>query len=211
MSGGRVIHGAMLLLLVTMMTGCSSEKAATAPALPQPAIPLTVFAPGEDTLAVEVIPAPGGEVVLPTAKDKTLLYEQFTYAPVRRAGDFLFLSGVIAGAAPGDGNDIEAFKSQLRRAWRIIDRNLKAAGANLSDIVEIETYHVFASPKFSGDPTAHLAAVIEVKSEFIAKPYPTWTVVGVTALAEEGALVEIKVTAYAQTSKDHASGTLPGP
>ena len=190
------------LLLLALMTGCTKELPATPPASPQPAFPLTVYAPGEAVLATEVIPAPGGEVVLPTAKDKALLYEQYTYAPVRRAGDFLFLSGVIAGPAPGESTDIDAFKVQLRRAWRTIDRNLTAAGATTADIVEIVSYHVFSSSSFSGDATAHLSAMLEVKNEFVKPPYPTWTVIGVTTLAEEGGLVEIKVTAYAPRSKD---------
>ena len=196
------------VLLLALMTGCAKEAPAPAPApvTPsaslQPAFPMTVYAPGEEALATEVIPAPGGEVVLPTAKDKVLLYEQYTYAPVRRAGDFLFLSGVVAGPAPGESTDVEAFKGQLRRTWQIIDRNLTASGASLADIVEIESFHVFGSSSFSGDATAHLTAMLEVKSEFMKPPHPAWTVVGVTTLAEQGALVEIKVTAYAPKNGD---------
>ena len=38
------------------------------------------------------IPAPGGEIVFANAGDRAL-YEQYTFAPARRAGDFVYLCG----------------------------------------------------------------------------------------------------------------------
>jgi enamine deaminase RidA (YjgF/YER057c/UK114 family) len=183
-------------LVLTLGLGLVAAAHAETP-LPGASSPSTIIGSGEDAPSLRVIPSPGGAVYLPTAKDKSLLYDTYTYAPARRAGNLVFLSGVIAGPLPGEGHDVEAFKNQLRRCFQNIVRNLAAAGARPSQIVEIESYHVFPSPGFSGDWNAHLNAVLEVKNEFIKPPYPTWTVLGVAALAEENAVVEIKVTAYA--------------
>src|SRR4051812_27702506 len=76
--------------------------------------------------SVTRIPTPGGEVILPTARD-TSAYNTAGYAAARRVGDTLYLSGVIAGRASGEGNDTEAFKSQVRRAFERIRATLKAS------------------------------------------------------------------------------------
>ncbi|MGK0273337.1 MAG: enamine deaminase RidA (YjgF/YER057c/UK114 family) [Cocleimonas sp.] len=42
---------------------------------------------------------------------------------------------------------------------------------------------------------ANLESFMSVKDEFIFEPFPAWTAVGVSELAKEGAIVEIRVTA----------------
>ncbi len=65
--------------------------------------------------------------------------------------------------------------------------SLEQAGLTFSDVVEIVSYHV--------DLKTHIQDFIIVKDEFVAEPYPAWTVLGVSELVSDGALVEIKVTA----------------
>lgn len=161
----------------------------------------TIFSSQEETPAPTVLPVPGGEILLPTAKDKRLLYDTYGYAPVRRAGDFVFLAGVVAGPLPGEARDAKAFADQLRRAFRTIQRNLEAAGASMADVVELETYHLVKTPNFEGDLMQQFNVFFEVKPEFFPKDFPTWTVLGVSALADANAVVEIKVTAYAPKKK----------
>ncbi|HZX67479.1 MAG TPA: hypothetical protein VFE70_01290, partial [Candidatus Elarobacter sp.] len=60
------------------------------------------------------IPTPSGEVILPTAFDKQA-YDEYGYAPIRRAGNLVFISGVVVGRRPTEGTDVEAFKAQVRR------------------------------------------------------------------------------------------------
>lgn len=160
-------------------------------------LPTTIIRPGEDKLEITRIPAPGGEVILPTKKDRLQNHDQYLYAAARRAGDFVYLAGVIVGRLPGEGNDTEAFKGQLRRAFTTIDRNLKAARVSMADVVDMQTLAVFGGPNFNGDMTAELTAYAQVKAEFMKPPYSTETLVGVKELVEPGGLMEIRVIAYA--------------
>ena len=57
---------------------------------------------------VSRIPSPGGEVVFANPGEKEEMYDQLTYAAARRAGDFVYLSGVEAGPQKGEGTDVAA-------------------------------------------------------------------------------------------------------
>ena len=64
---------------------------------------------------------------------------------------------------------------------------LVEAGLSFSDVVEMVTYHIGLE--------GHFHDVVRIKDEFIDEPYPTWTAIGVSELAADGAVVEIKVIA----------------
>lgn len=64
---------------------------------------------------------------------------------------------------------------------------LSEANLDFSDVVELTTYHVGLKEG--------LDAFKVVKDEFIIEPYPAWTAIGVSELAVEGALIEIRATA----------------
>lgn len=201
MKPNRVSVIAPLLLAAS---AAAAAPPAPAPALEGPAaLVTTIIRPGEDRLEVTRLPAPGGEVILPTRKDRVQNHDQYLYAAARRAGNFVYLAGVIAGRLPGEGDDAEAFKAQLRRAFSTIDRNLKAAGATMADVVDMQTFAVFGGPDFKGDELAELTAYSQVKAEFMKPPYPTETLVGVKELVEPGGLMEIKVTAWVPRKGAH--------
>ncbi len=65
--------------------------------------------------------------------------------------------------------------------------SLTEAGLTFSDVVEMTTYHVGIR--------SQLEDFRRIKDEFLAEPYPAWTAIGVSELAVEGALIEIRVTA----------------
>jgi enamine deaminase RidA (YjgF/YER057c/UK114 family) len=146
----------------------------------------------------QTIPAPGGEVVISNAVERDLLYNDWHFAPLRRAGDFVFLSGVVAGPRKDEARTPEAFKAQLRRVFSTLQTSLTSSNLTFADVVEIQTFHVFNSPYFEGSKEDHVNAVRAVKDEYVKAPYPTWTAVGVASLFPENGLVEIKLTAYAQ-------------
>jgi len=64
---------------------------------------------------------------------------------------------------------------------------LEKAELSFSDIVEMTTYHV--------NLNLHLDEFRKAKDEFIVKPYPAWTAIGVSELALLDALIEIRVIA----------------
>ena len=77
---------------------------------------------------------------------------------------------------------------QARVAFRQLERTLRDAGATMDDIVCLTTYHT---------NMADLDAFRAVKDEFIRAPYPSWTILGVTALASPDMVVEITAIAVA--------------
>lgn len=160
--------------------------ATAAPAHAQPA------APGYPKL----IPAPGGEVVIPSAGAQRA-YDEIKYAPARRAGDVLYISGVIAGPRGGVERDAAAFTEQTRRAFRSIEATLKATGLTFGDVAMINTFHVWDGPGFKGTRDEQFAAFAKAKDEFMPAPHAAWTAVGTTGLLADDGVVEIQMIAYA--------------
>ncbi len=127
--------------------------------------------------------APGSDVIV--TADWRQAYDDFHYAPAVRAGDFLFLSGVVAGYIDATETDETA---AYTRAFDAIGAILEAGGAGWEHVVEIETFHT--------DLPAQINAFAAVKDRYIATPYTTWTAIDVDRLFPDLGLVEIKVTAY---------------
>jgi enamine deaminase RidA (YjgF/YER057c/UK114 family) len=144
----------------------------------------------------KLIPAPGGQVVIhsPGAQRN---YDEYKFAPARRAGDFLYISGVIAGPYGGAARDPAAFTEQTRRAFRSIETILKADGVGFADVVMINTFHVWDGPGFKGTRDEQFAAFAKAKDEFMSAPHPAWTAVGTTGLLADDGVVEIQMIAYA--------------
>lgn len=143
---------------------------------------------------VRKIPAPHGEVIIANARQQQS-YDTIHYAPARRAGDTLYLSGVIVGRADDEGTDAEAFKAQVRRAFQAIDATLKASGASFDDVVMINSFHVWEGPDQPAPRREQLAMFNAVKSEFMKAPHPAWTAVGTTGLLNPHGIVEVQVIA----------------
>ena len=117
-------------------------------------------------------------------------YREWGFSPAVECQGFIFVSGCTGTF--NDGTVPEDIADQTRQAFKRINASLEKAGAGLSDIVEMTTYHVGLSN--------HLEKFIEVKDEFISEPYPAWTAIGVTELASKGAIVEIRVIAKSKAS-----------
>jgi 2-iminobutanoate/2-iminopropanoate deaminase len=109
------------------------------------------------------------------------------YSPALRIGDWLFISGQ---AATGDDGEVVG-RGEPELQWRQCLRNIQSllaeAGGSMADVVELTIYVT--------DMGHHLAHS-EIRKEFFTVPYPTATVVEVTALAHEDWLIEIAARAY---------------
>jgi len=147
------------------------------------------------TAAPTRIPSSGGEVIFASDRDREA-YDAFRFATARRAGDTLYVSGVIAARLAGEGNDEAAFKDQVRRAFRAIGRTLAAADAGFADVTMINTFHIFDTPDFAGSKVEQFRAFGAVKDEFMSPPHPAWTAVGTTDLLLDGGIVEIQMIAH---------------
>ena len=120
------------------------------------------------------------------------------YPAVRRAGDFLFVSGTssrrpdntIAGATQKDamGTTVLDVAEQTRAVLQNIDRILAGAGAGLKDVVELTTYLVDMND---------FAGYNAVYAEFFdAATGPARTTVAVHQLPHPQLRIEIKVVAH---------------
>ncbi|MHB8217597.1 MAG: RidA family protein [Candidatus Sulfotelmatobacter sp.] len=118
------------------------------------------------------------------------------YPHVKRAGDFLFVSGTsarradntIAGAEVDPlGTTCLDIRVQTRSVIENIRDILQAAGAQLHDVVELSTYLVNMND---------FAGYNEVYSEFFGYDGPARTTVAVHQLPHPHLLIEIRATAY---------------
>jgi enamine deaminase RidA (YjgF/YER057c/UK114 family) len=148
----------------------------------------------------KIIPSPGGEVVIPSAGAQRA-YDEYKFAPARRAGDFLYVSGVIAGPQGAEARDGPAFTAQVRRALGRIQQALQAEGATFADVVMINTFHVWNGPGFKGTRDEQFAAFSKAKDEVMPEPHPAWTAVGTTGLLADDGVVEIQMIAYVPKRK----------
>lgn len=125
------------------------------------------------------------QVIVPDALKET--YENFQFAPAMRAGDMLYLSGVVVTLA--EGETTENITPAVERAFDQIEMTLAEAGASWKDVVDVTSYAV--------DLDRDMMPMWAVKEKRVPSPYPAWTAIGTTRLfGGDNALIEIKVTAY---------------
>lgn len=118
------------------------------------------------------------------------------YPHIKRAGDFLFLSGTSSRRPDNSfaGADVDALgtvsldiRLQTRAVIENIESTLQSVGAELKDLVEINSYLVNMND-FGG--------YNEVYAEFFDYDGPARTTVAVHQLPHPHLLIEIKAIAY---------------
>lgn len=119
------------------------------------------------------------------------------YPHFKRAGDFIFVSGTSSRREDNshEGVEIDAngnvsldIKAQTRATIKNIEATLNAAGAGLSDLVEVSTYLINMDD---------FKEYNEVYAEFFnAETAPARTTIAVSALPHPNLLIEIKAIAY---------------
>jgi 2-aminomuconate deaminase len=123
------------------------------------------------------------------------------YPHIKRAGDFLFVSGTssrradntIAGAeADANGATKLDIRAQTRAVIENIREILASAGATLMDVVEVSTYLVKMDD---------FAGYNEVYGEFFDYDGPARTTVAVQQLPHPQLLIEIRAVAYKPAAK----------
>lgn len=108
---------------------------------------------------------------------------------VEATGKMVFVAGQIALDKEGKVVGLGDMKAQTRQVLENVTAALAAAGASWKDVVKANTYVV----NLNADS---IAAIREVRGDFFpAENPPASTLVGVTALAMDGLLIEIEVTA----------------
>lgn len=110
-------------------------------------------------------------------------YEAFDYVPgVTASGRFAFISGQVG--VEEDGSVSEDAETQIARAFANLEAILKAIPATSRDVVDITTYHIGLRD--------HWPLVSAEKKKFFGDWNPAWTAIGITDLAIEGLILEIR-------------------
>ena len=118
------------------------------------------------------------------------------YPHVKRAGDFLFVSGTSARRAANSiaGAEVDEFGTahlDIRAQTKAVIENvrdiLKSEGAQLEDVVEVTTYLVNMND---------FAGYNEVYGEYFGYDGPARTTVAVHQLPHPHLLIEIRAMAY---------------
>ncbi|MGF6507294.1 RidA family protein [Paraburkholderia sp. 32] len=119
-------------------------------------------------------------------------YDTYHFSPATRVRNTIWVSGQV-----GIGTDMKAgegMPAQARIAFESLKAVLETAGAGLSDVVELTTFHT--------DLRGEMEAFSAVKDAYFPARYPSWTAVGVTQLALPELCIEIRAVAVAGCGED---------
>ncbi|MFD7924245.1 Rid family hydrolase [Streptomyces sp. NPDC059740] len=117
--------------------------------------------------------------------ETTSAFARFGYSAAVRAHGLLFIAGTIGRRA--DGTIADTIEEQTEIALRRIQEILRLENLDLSALVDVTSYHV--------DIHQHMPGFLAAKQRLVQAPFPTWSLIGVSALASPGLLVEIRATA----------------
>jgi enamine deaminase RidA (YjgF/YER057c/UK114 family) len=105
---------------------------------------------------------------------------------VTGAQSILFISGQVDYDDKGQPGHPGDFAAQARATYSALKAQVEAAGGTLSSIVKLTTYLV---------DVRHRNELAAIREEFFGKKGPASTLVGVTALALPGWLIEVEAIA----------------
>jgi len=128
--------------------------------------------------------APSREHFAPPGMEAS--YHRWHYSPVVKVGDTVTVSGIPAGIG-------ETYEEKVRHMFEALKAHLASAGATMADVVEITTFHT--GPRDSAGFQAEFERFAPIHHEFFPTHYPAWSAVGVSALLQEGAPVEMRAVA----------------
>jgi enamine deaminase RidA (YjgF/YER057c/UK114 family) len=105
---------------------------------------------------------------------------------VTGAETILFISGQVAYDDKGGPGHPGDFAGQARATYAALKAQVEAGGGTLSNIVKLTTFLV---------DIRHRNELATIREEFFGKKSPASTLVGVTALAQPGWLIEVEAVA----------------
>jgi reactive intermediate/imine deaminase len=117
-----------------------------------------------------------------------------TYSNALAVGRTIYVAGQHAGEADGTVVGEHDVRAQATRALEKIQALLAAAGARMDDIVKLGVYLTDITTR---------AQVGEARRAFFSGDFPCSTLVGISALAQPGLLVEIDAIAVRGCSGKH--------
>lgn len=113
----------------------------------------------------------------------------FTQVVVARSSKIIYVSGQVPLNAGGQIVARGDFRGQVTQVMENLKTALAAAGATMKDVIKANYYVVNLKPD-------QVAVIREVRSKYFSADHPpAGTLVGVTALVQEGYMIEIEAEA----------------
>ncbi|TGR65578.1 RidA family protein [bacterium M00.F.Ca.ET.194.01.1.1] len=123
------------------------------------------------------------EIIIPDEMQE--IVSRAGYAPAVKVGDTIYVVGQVGRTK--DLDIIHDPSKQFRAMWDNLRIVLEAAHCTFDDIVEMTSYHV--------EMSKHMDVFRTVKNEVFPKGTYAWTRIGVSELAHQGLLAEVKCVA----------------
>ena len=116
---------------------------------------------------------------------------QYSHVTRVKAGELLFIAGMLSGDAAGNVIGEGDFEAQTAQVFRNIETALQSAGASWGNVVQFTTYLVHSQdiPKFMA------FRLREFPNMFADGKYPPNTLLMVDRLVREAFLVEVQTIA----------------
>jgi 2-iminobutanoate/2-iminopropanoate deaminase len=108
------------------------------------------------------------------------------YTDAVRAGDLLFVSGIVAVDANGDLVGADDVVAQARQVFENVGAILRAAGCGFEDVVKVTIFLTDVDDR---------PAINPVRQEMFGAARPASTLVEVSRLAVPGAKIEVEAVA----------------
>jgi len=105
---------------------------------------------------------------------------------VTGAHSILFISGQVDYDDKGQPGHPGDFAAQARATYKALKAQVEAGGGTLANVVKLTTFLV---------DIRHRTELASIREEFFGKKAPASTLVGVTALAQPGWLIEVEAIA----------------
>jgi enamine deaminase RidA (YjgF/YER057c/UK114 family) len=113
----------------------------------------------------------------------------YTQVVVAQPGKLVYVSGQVPLNAKGEVVGKGDLRTQMTQVMDNLKTALAAAGATMNDVIKANYYVVNLKPD-------QVAVIREVRSRYFSAEHPpAGTLVGVTALVQEGYMIEIEAVA----------------
>lgn len=113
--------------------------------------------------------------------------------------DHLFIGGQVSADSQGNAVAEGDIVAQTHNTYRFIQNVLGLAGADFSDLVQVNIFY-----RFDGSDSAledYVNTILGVSRDYIKEPYPSGVIMRVNGLAYEGLLIEIEAIATLRRDK----------
>lgn len=114
-----------------------------------------------------------------------------TFSQGWKTGNLVFVGGQISADENGKTIGVGDIELQTRNVFENIKKVLNEAGADMEDIVKLNTYYMYDGK----DTTNFWEKMTKVRMEYLADPGPAGTAIRVAGFAFEDLLIEIEAIA----------------